>query len=123
LKPHLAADSSYTYALYDLDLLYNELLMKSLYSIQTLACQTIEEFVNFVNLADDFAIQTRNKHLKELIRSESMTLLWESYYDIEIWNKDKDTTLNYLILNFNEIDFKISFAKIYSIFISNFHFC
>ncbi len=123
LKPLLTAGNSYTYALYDMDLLYNELLMKSLYNIQTLAPKTIEEFVNFVNLADDFAIQTHNKNLKELIRSESMTLLWESYYDIEIWNKDKDTILNHLILKFNEIDFKISFAKIYSIFISSFHFC
>lgn len=123
LKPLLAAESSYSYALYDMDLLYNELLIKNLYSIHTLARKTIEEFVNFVNLVDDFAIQTHNDNLKELIRSESITLLWESYYDIEFWNKDKDTTFNSLITNFNEIDFKISFAKMYSIFISNLHFC
>lgn len=114
--------NKYTYALYDFDLLYDSLLLQSLLEIHTLPREIVKEYIDFVNLVDDYATQTNNIELKSLTNSKSVRLLWESYYDLEFWKKENNIAYENLIQNFNEIEFKIDFAKIYSVFISNFHF-
>lgn len=112
----------YTYALYDLDLIHKIYIFESLYQVQYLSREKIKEFVDFINLVNDYAIQSGNQELKSLIQSNSVQILWETYYDIEFWKKDKVGTFENLITNFNEIEFKINLAKIYAYFISCFHF-
>ncbi len=47
-----------------------------------------KEFTDFVNLIDDYALQTKNKQLIELTHETNLRKFWNVYYDKYIWKTD-----------------------------------
>lgn len=122
IRNHIDHKLEYSYAFYNIDFIYSAFIQKSMLYINKLKRKNLEEFINFINLVNDYALQTENKYLRKLTKDDSIRSLWDYYYNIDIWMKEKESSFEFLFKNFNEINFRINLAKIFSIFVSKIHF-
>lgn len=75
-------------SVYDLNILLEWLGVGCQKNLQMIPPLVFKEFTDFVNLIDDYALQTKNKQLIELTHETNLRQFWNVYYDKYIWKTD-----------------------------------
>jgi hypothetical protein len=120
ITPFYKKQPDYKYALYNFDVLVEDFILNIEKTLVKLPRRNCAEYIDFINLIDSFAYQTNNKVLMKLLRDRNIRTLWEYLYDNFVWKVRLNQDLRKKALrNFDMELFRITFSKIYALFLSN----
>lgn len=123
ILPLLKENKHYYYAEFDLDSIYKNYISSQRNILLNNSRANYNEYINFINLVHDYSLQANSDILIKLINNKYVNLFWEISYDKCLWKKNSSSDNEKGIFkSFDNNTFRVSIAKIYSIFISNIRF-
>lgn len=110
-----------SYTKYEIDLLIENFIMNNIVDFK-LSQKIYKEYVDFINLVNDFAIQTNDVRLLKLTREKNIRYLWNFSYDNHLFNNSINNNMCIDKKKFDEIKFKKIFFQIMIYFILKLRF-